>query len=88
MREGRLTLIGRVALLSLDEVRLAPEEEEVPAGAPLVGVASDAATVDKLPFVAAVNVIGAPNEAAPDPAAPGAAVTGAEVSVVAAASPQ
>ena len=87
MRAERLTLIGRVDLVPLDDARLAPEEE-ASAGAIVVEVASDEAKVDKVPFVAAVNLIGAPDDVAPDPATAVAAVTGAEVSVVAAASLQ
>ena len=87
MRAETLTLIGSVDLLLVGDARLAPEEE-VSVGAAVVGVASDEAKVDKVPFVAALNVIGAPDDAAPDPATPATAVTGAESSVVAAASLQ
>lgn len=91
MCAGRLTLTGRDDLLSPDDAGLdgaASPEEEASAGAAVVGVASEEAAVDGVPSEAAVDVIGAPDEAAPDPAAPDAAVTGAEVSVVAVASPQ
>ena len=91
MCAGRLTLTGRDDLLSPDDAGLdgaASPEEEVSAGAAVVGVASEEAAMDGVPCEAAVDVIGALDEAAPDPAAPDAAVAGAEVSVVAAASPQ
>lgn len=91
MCAGRLTLTGRDDLLSPDDVGLdgaAPPEEEASAGVAVVGMALEEAAVDGVPSEAAVDVIGAPDEAAPDPAAPDAAVAGAEVSVVAAASTQ
>lgn len=91
MCAGRLTLNGRDDLLSPDDAGLdgaASPEEEASVGAGVVDVASEEAVVDGAPSEAAVDVVGAPDEAAPDPAAPDAVVAGAEVFVVAAASTQ
>ncbi len=72
----RRTLTGRADLSPSDNTGL------------VVGVAPEEATVDKVLFVAATNVIGAPDDAAPDCAPSVAVVAGAEASVVVPASLQ